>query len=78
MGEPVTKETCEVCGDTFEMPMAKARRSGGYVAQNAILGLYYCDNEEFELEQVCTECFDEINEAVETTLGRLRKKQKSK
>lgn len=74
MGEPITKETCVICSDEFEMPMVKSRRSGGYVAQSATLSLYYCDDEEFELEQVCSECFDEINEAIEEILGKLRKK----
>ena len=73
MREPFTREKCGICGEEFEMPMEKNRRSGGWIPQEASLSLTYCDEEEFYKDDVCAECFQVIQISVNEAVERLKK-----
>ena len=73
MGQPITKEVCEICGSVFEMPMKRVR-CNEYVTAKARFRLTYCYTANPSLSQVCPRCFGEIKSAVESVIKSLKKK----
>jgi hypothetical protein len=72
MSDPFTREKCGICGEEFEIPMIKDRRRV-WIRQDASLSLNYCDDEEFSETQVCPECFQVIQIAVNESVETLKK-----
>ena len=75
MGEPITKETCEICGSVFEIPMHFSDYCcGGYEISRADFQLTYRDISDPKFGQVCPDCFDKIKAAVESVTMMLHNK----
>ena len=72
MSEPFTREKCGICGEMFEVPMERSRRSG-WIPKNATLSFTYMEDDGYYQEKVCGNCYDSINEAVEKTVESLKK-----
>ena len=73
MSEPFTREKCGICGEMFEVPMERGRRSGGWIPKYAMLSFTYMEDDGYYQENACGDCYDAINEAVEKTVETLKK-----
>jgi hypothetical protein len=82
MGTPITKEKCEVCNQSFELPMQTARR-GGYTEGDAKISLsrYFGEPYEdvasfsFDIEVCCNDCASTIAKAAKKALVSCRRKK---
>ena len=74
MSEPFTREKFGICGEMFEIPMERCRRSG-WTPQDSTLSLTYRVDEDFYIENACEDCYGAIKESVENTVESLKKEK---
>ena len=75
MGDPFTREKCEICGNEFDMPMERSRR-GGWAETESSLSLMYRENYEIEFESVCDVCYKAIYHSIEEAIEHLKRTTK--
>ena len=63
MGDPFTREICDICKKEFEIPMQRGRRVGWY-RNDATLTLIYYEDEKITVDNACSECAEAIEQAV--------------